>query len=30
MTKHTHNKWTIIVSSDQVVQGINREVSKKL
>lgn len=30
MTKQTHNKQTIIVSSDQVVQEISREVSKKL
>ena len=30
MTEHTHNKRAIIVLSDQMVQGISREVSKKL
>ena len=29
-TEHTHNKRTIIVLSDQMVQGISREASKKL
>ena len=28
--EHTHNKRTIIVLSDQMVQGISREASKKL
>ena len=29
-TEHTHNKRAIIVLSDQMVQGISREASKKL